>query len=210
MVLKIHGHPQSTCTRRVIAVAKEKNIEYEIHTVDWINREYKTAGYMEKQPFGQMPYIDDDGLIFFESRAICRYIATKFASQGTPLLPDPSDLTAVIKFEQATSIEAFNFEPFVAEIASEKIFKVIRGLKPDEERVALATETLKGKLEGYESILSKQAYLAGDEITLADIFHLPYGSMLPRAGVDLLENGTYPNVTRWWKELAARPAWQGV
>lgn len=31
-------------------------------------------------------------------------------------------------------------------------------------------EELGAKLDGYERILSKQAYLAGDEITLADLF----------------------------------------
>lgn len=34
------------------------------------------------------------------------------------------------------------------------------------------------------------------EITLADLFHLPYGALLPAQGIDVLESGKYPNVTR--------------
>lgn len=34
---------------------------------------------------------------------------------------------------------------------------------------------LNQRLEGYERLLSRQAYLAGDQITLADLFHMPNG-----------------------------------
>jgi glutathione S-transferase len=32
-------------------------------------------------------------------------------------------------------------------------------------------------LQGYKRILSKQTYLGGDDVTLADLSHLPYGSL---------------------------------
>lgn len=63
---------------------------------------------------------DDNGLILYESRAICRYIAAKYASQGTPLLP--TDPTAFAFFEQAASIETSNYEPFVSGLAWELKF----------------------------------------------------------------------------------------
>ena len=34
---------------------------------------------------------------------------------------------------------------------------------------------LNQRLEGYERLLSRQAYLAGDQLTLADLFHMPDG-----------------------------------
>jgi hypothetical protein len=52
-------------------------------------------------------------------------------------------------------------------------------------------------LAAYEVLLSKTKYLAGDSLTLADLFHLPYGTMLGSAGVDFLTDGTFPNVSRW-------------
>jgi glutathione S-transferase len=42
----------------------------------------------------------------------------------------------------------------------------------DEAKVAQLTKTLAGRLEAYDVILSKHKYLAGDSITLADLFHL--------------------------------------
>ena len=123
MVLKLYGFPMSTCTRRVAVVLKEKNVPYELIVVDLSKGAQKAPEYMEKQPFGQVPYIDDDGFILFESRAICRYIATKYAAQGEPILPPASDFKATALFEQAASIEAFSFDVFASGIAAEKVFK---------------------------------------------------------------------------------------
>lgn len=46
----------------------------------------------------------------------------------------------------------------------------------DPKVVETNKNLLADKLEGYERILSKHAYLAGDKLTLADLFHLPYGT----------------------------------
>ena len=55
---------------------------------------------------------------------------------------------------------------------------------------------LSANLDIYEQILSKQRYLAGDELTLVDLLHLPYGSRLYTAGHgDLIDKR--PNVKRY-------------
>lgn len=123
MAIKLYGNPLSTCTRRVSTVLREKNVPYEFHRIDFSKGEHKSPDYLKKQPFGQVPYIDDDGFILYESRAICRYIATKYRDQGTPLIPDPSDLKATALFEQAASIETSNFDPFASGLAWEKFLK---------------------------------------------------------------------------------------
>lgn len=123
MAIKLYGNPLSTCTRRVAAVFKEKNVPYELIVIDFAKGEHKSPAFVAKQPFGQVPYIDDDGFILYESRAIARYIAAKYSDQGTQLLPPASDLKAVALFEQAVSVEGANFDPFASGIAAEKIFK---------------------------------------------------------------------------------------
>ncbi|KAH9925143.1 glutathione transferase [Fomitopsis serialis] len=213
MVLKLYGSPLSTCTRRVAAVLKEKNVPYELIAVDLASGAHKSPEYLAKQPFGQVPYIvEEDGFQLFESRAIGRYIALKYAGQGNKVLPDPADLRAVAKFEQAASIELSNFDPFASQIAFEKVFKKNKGLgEADPARVASLTNQLLAKLDAYEVILSKQKYLAGDEVTIADLFHLTYGSMLSPLGVNALEDATKrPNLARWWKDITSRPSWQAV
>ena len=123
MVLKLYGNPLSTCTKRVATVLKEKNVPFEFIPVDFAKGEHKAPAFLEKQPFGQVPYIDDDGFILYESRAIGRYIALKYKGQGTPLIPDPSDVRATAKFEEAASVEQSNFDIFASGLAAEKVFK---------------------------------------------------------------------------------------
>ncbi|KAG5634673.1 hypothetical protein H0H81_001136 [Sphagnurus paluster] len=173
MTLKLYG----TRVQRVITVLNEKGVPFELIEVDLMKGEHKAPQFLEKQPFGQVPYIDDDGFILYESRAICRYIATKYADQGTKLIP--TDLKGNALFEQAASIESSNFDPSASAAVFENLFKAYWGGKADPVIFEQYIKKLDGKLDAYDVILSKQKYLAGDNVTLADLFHLPYGTIGP-------------------------------
>lgn len=208
MVLKLYGSGHTTCTRRVGIVLGEKNVPFELIEMDLMKGEQKSPEYLQKQPFGQAPCMDDDGFILYESRAICRYLAAKYADQGASIIPTGLRETAL--FEQAASIELNNFDPYASKAVAEIIIKPYLGLKPDQAVFEELIKQLAAKLDGYEAILSKQKYLAGNDITLADLFHLPYGSALKIAGSDIMTDQSRPNVLRWWGELTTRPSWIAV
>jgi glutathione S-transferase len=207
MVLKVVGMRGSTCTQRVLTTLHEKNVtDFEFVDVNLQAGEHKSEEYMKKQPFGQIPYIEDDGFVVFESRAICRYLAKKFESQGTELVP--ADLKAYGIFEQGAYIETSNFDGPTSGLVFEKFFKSWRGLTTDEERVKTLQEQLAKVLDVYEIILAKQDYIGGNQFTLADIFHLPYGSLAQdKCGFASLFNER-PHVKAWWDRIYSRPSWQ--
>ncbi|PMD18667.1 putative glutathione S-transferase [Hyaloscypha hepaticicola] len=210
MVLKLHGVKGSTCTQRVLTALYEKEVPYELITIDFAKAEHKSEKYLKLQPFGKIPVLEDDGFNLFESRAIAKYIAKKYASQGTPLMPAEGDLKAYGLFEQACSLEEFYFDPAASAIAFEKIFKKWKGLgEPDEAELAKHAAALDKTLAVYEGILSKTKYLAGDELTLADLFHVPYGKMTRDAGY-LSTFEKYPHVAKWFDGLLARESWKKV
>lgn len=93
------------------------------------------------------------------------------------------------------------------------IYTRYRGLTSDPAVFEQSITELRSKLDGYEAILSKQKYLAGDvrrsllqlhfsptppdsqEVTLADLFHLPFASLLPVAGSGIMDEK--PHVARY-------------
>jgi len=79
----------------------------------------------------------------------------------------------------------------------------------DDAAVAKHAAILDETLAIYDGILARQAYLAGDEITLADLSHLPGGTMVRDLGFkDLFDK--YPNVKKWWDGLEARESWKKI
>ena len=76
-MIKVYGHPMSTCSRKVLATLVETNTPYELEVVDFAKGEHKREPHLSRQPFGQVPAIDDAGVELYESRAIARYINDK-------------------------------------------------------------------------------------------------------------------------------------
>ncbi|KAJ7486983.1 glutathione S-transferase [Mycena latifolia] len=202
MVIKLYGNAQAVGGTLAVAMTLvEKQIPFEMVPVDFAARGHKAPEYLALHPFGQVPLIDDDGFILYESRAICRYLAEKHADQGTPLLP--TEIKAKAQFEQAASIEYSNFQPYAWTIYIEGLSKARKGLQKDEAAFDDAVAQLAAKLDVYERILGTQKFLAGDEFTLADLFHVSFGCLLAPAGCDLLTTKG-PNVARWWNDITSR------
>jgi glutathione S-transferase len=62
MVLTLYGRNVAGVVRLVACVLREKKVPYEFINIDFSKNEYKSAEHLEKQPFGQVPYIVCDVL----------------------------------------------------------------------------------------------------------------------------------------------------
>ncbi|KAJ7629666.1 glutathione S-transferase [Mycena polygramma] len=205
-ILKLYGDPQAACTRRAATVLHELQIPFEMIPVDLANGEHKTPAYLEKHPFGKVPYIDDDGFILYETRAIGRYLVAKNPSSGLI----PTEIKANAIFEQAASAELTNFDPHASKLTIElwskkKFSKFYKGAAADPVVVEAQDRELDKVLDAYDRILAKHRYVAGNTLTLADLFHLPLGAFITVGGSDIMTRK--PNVARWYNELVARPSW---
>ncbi|EAU83254.2 glutathione S-transferase [Coprinopsis cinerea okayama7 len=144
----------------------------------------------------------------WRSNPLDKFHTLKMTVLGSTRAEQLHDLKKKALFEQAASIEVNNFNAYASPAVFEKLFKPYLNLTPDPAVYEKLFSQLEAKLDVYEKILSKQRYLAGDELTLADLFHLPYGVLLPQAGCNWTENR--PNVARWFKELTERESWKAV
>ena len=59
MPIIIHGSAISKCTQRITTVAKQLGIPYELKDIGQNWAVTKTPEWLEKQPFGQIPYLED-------------------------------------------------------------------------------------------------------------------------------------------------------
>lgn len=83
--------------------------------------------------------------------------------------------------------------------------------EPDMNRVALSPAALSSKFKVYDTILANSTFLAGEEMTLADLWHGPSLTLLEVIGKGAeLSDGSLPNLARWWAAVTASKGWQHV
>lgn len=196
-MIKLFGHPISTCTRKVLTALAETETPYEMNLVDLGKGEHKQEPHISRQPFGQIPTIDDDGFKLFESRAICRYLSAKANDKLVP-----SDLKQRALMDQWLSIEQSNFSPSAMKFIYHYAFK--------RAQDAAVLETASNMLDTVYSALSKplasNTFLTGDTFSIADIGFMPYIEYMKTSPAHaVLEK--YPNVLAWWGRVSERPSW---
>ncbi|XP_008789932.1 glutathione S-transferase 3 [Phoenix dactylifera] len=207
MGLKVYGLPLSTNTVRVVAALNEKGLEYELVPIDLRTGAHKQPSFLALNPFGQIPVLEDEDIVLFESRAINRYIVSKCKETGPDLLRSGAGAKETAALEVWLEVESQHFGPPIADLVFEILIKPLFGGATDPATVEKHAEKLGKVLDVYEAHLSKNKYLAGGEFTLADLNHMPYTHYLmktPKA--DLVT--ARPHVLAWWQEVSARPAWK--
>ncbi|RDW65076.1 glutathione transferase [Coleophoma cylindrospora] len=209
MAIKLHGDPRATCYQRVAFVLAELGLAYETVTISLARQENKSPEFLKLQPFGKVPALVDDGFVVFESRAICKYLARKYATPGARLVPEDGDFEGLALFEQAASIEQSYFDPPCGAYAYEKIYKKFYGQETDEAAAATRLATLDSVLAVYDGLLAQRQYLAGERLTLADLFHVPYAVVVKAVGAQEVFD-RYPRVRKWLEGLEARESWKNL
>lgn len=129
----------------------------------------------------------------------------------TDLMPPMSETEAWGTFEQASSVEENDFDAAAGALAGELIWGPAFGKQPDAARVDELKKKLQKVLEGYERVLTKHTFVAGPKMTIADLFHLPNGTLaVMKDAAPGLTDGTLPHVMEWWAKLSNLPAWKKI
>ncbi|HEY0251852.1 MAG TPA: glutathione binding-like protein [Kofleriaceae bacterium] len=199
-MLKVFGHPASTCTRKVVFTANETNTPYELVLVDIFKGEHKSPEHVARQPFGQLPALDDDGFKMFESRAMSRYVDEKAGGMLTP-----KDPQARAKMEQWISVETSDFYQLIMTFIYEDVFKRPQG----EEALKTAGEKVEKVVSVIDSSLKESGkdWLAGDQFSIAEVAFAPYLEYAQMTKAKPIFD-KYPHFSAWWKRVSDRPAWQ--
>ncbi len=175
----------------------ETKTPFELVLVDFAKAEHKQPAHLARQPFGQIPALDDDGFKLYESRAIARYIDGK---AGGPLTPKDARDRALM--EQWISIETSNFTSHAMKFIYHSVFR--------REQPAEVLKAAGAALDLTYGVMNQRLatvpFLAGNTFSIADLCFMPYLEYLALspAGEKLSE---HPHVAAWWNKLSARETW---
>ncbi|RXZ45519.1 glutathione S-transferase family protein [Crenobacter cavernae] len=166
-------------------------LPYEAIDVDFAAKEHKSAAFLELNPFGQVPVIDDDGTVVADSNAILVYFATKY-DDGVWL---PRDAARLAEVQRWLSVAAgqIAFGPAAARLVT------VFGAPYRAEELIARSHALFAVMDG---MLGDSRYLAGDAPTLADIACYSYIAHAPEGNVSL---EPYPNLRAWLARIEALP-----
>ena len=178
---------------RVLWALEEMGLPYEIVGMDHPNHDLDTPEFREKNPFGQIPMIVDDGVVVTESGAIVLYLARK---SGKLMPRDLAGEAQVLRWSLAAlnTIEVPLLTSWFVDMNDGK------GTKPSD---ALKTWA-KMRLEQLDGWLANRKFIATAEFTVADILmtHVISG------GTDQSLLKPHANVLAYQKRCTDRPMWE--
>jgi GSH-dependent disulfide-bond oxidoreductase len=186
---------------KVPIALEEAGLAYELHCVNVRAGEQKAPEFLALNPNAKVPVlVDADGpdgarLVLTESAAILVYIAEKTGK----LMPQSGAGRARV-FEQlffhASALSpSFGQAGYFQKFAPEPLPHAIDRFLGEAKRL----------VDLLDAHLADRSYVAGDELSIADIVH--YGWLWRRAFVGIDFDGR-PHLARWFDALAARTAFQ--
>ena len=95
MTIKLHYHPLSTYSRRVLIGFAEKQIPHELVVVDMAARRHREQPYLTLNPDGRAPSLEEDGFVLFEKRSPFTTAADRSRGRTRTSSSDSLPLSAV-------------------------------------------------------------------------------------------------------------------
>ena len=186
-----HGNTRDL---RVLWALEEIGLPYNIVGLDHPAHDLDAPAYRAKNPFGQIPVIDDDGVVVTESGAILLYLARK---TGKLMPRDLAGEAQVLRWSVAAlnSIEMPILARWFVNLTGGK------GTKPSEALQGWAMMRLE-QLDGW---LADREFIATDAFTVADILMT---HVLDAGSTDKALLKPYENVRAYLERCTSRPAWK--
>jgi len=182
--VKIHGFPQSTYVRTACMACCEKGVAYEV-----VPLAFREPAHAALHPFLRMPAMEYGTVTLFETLAIAGYIDEAF--EGRSLQPnEPADHARMRQWISA-GID-YLYDDLVG-----------AGFSGDDVTDD-ALETAAKDLTILDGALSGSPYLAGQTMSLADLFMAPmiaYGCTSGKAAAMV---DARPNLAKWRDRMFAR------
>ncbi len=189
--IRLYRHALSGHCHRVELLLALLHLPYELVDINLQQGEHKTPAFLQLNPFGLLPVIDDNGTVVADSAAIMVYLARQYG--GEHYLPESPQATAAVQRWLAVAAGPLASGPAAARLAT--LFN-----KPVEIQQVL--QTAHDLLQVMEHWLSTHTFLAAEHETLADLAFYAYIAHAPEGNVSL---AAYPHVQQWLDRIEQLP-----
>ncbi|WP_426215084.1 glutathione S-transferase family protein [Pseudomonas sp. DWRC2-2] len=196
-MIKLYGFPLSGHSHRVELMLSLLDLPTDYVLVDLKQAAHKTPEFIAAiNPFGQVPAIDDNGVVLADSNAILIYLANTYG-KGQWLPIDPVGQARVQRW-LSTAAGQLHAGPASARLAT------VFGAEVDTVNAITRSHAL---LKLVEAQLSQSRFLAGEQPTIADVAFYTYTAHAPEGNVSLAD---YPHVRAWLASIEALPGFVGM
>jgi glutathione S-transferase len=192
--MKLYYHPISGHAHRAHLFLSLLGLDFELVEVDLLKAEQKTEAFLKLNPFGQVPVLEDDGVVIADSNAILVYLAKRYGNDSW-LPQDPVGAATVQRWLSVAAGEIAS-GPATARIIN--LFK-----KPVDPADAIARAHR--ILALVEDTLNGKEWIAAAWPTITDIALYSYIARAPEGNVDL---SGYAHVKAWLARVEALPRFQ--
>ncbi len=192
-MLKVYGANLSAPANKVRMAANILGIEYEYIRVNIRGGEHRTQQFLQMHPAGKIPVINDNGFILFESDAIIKYLAVKEKSDLYP-----QGLKGRAQIDQWMDFVSIHVGGAMGRVLFNRVFASFAKVPGDERSLKDGIKFLERFLPVIDQQLAKDAYLAGWQLSLADIALLATIDPAEVAEIDL---APFNHLVKWREAL---------
>jgi glutathione S-transferase len=195
-MIKLYDFKSSPNCQRVKVVLAEKNLPYDIISIDLRKGEQKKPEYLKLNPYGKVPVLMDDSTVLYESCIINEYLNEKYPTP--PLMPADFGKRAQVRILIDYGMAHLDgpYQKLRMELMKERTAQ-------DPLVVDAAKSDLRNLLQHLENEIGDRPYLCGD-------FSLVDAALIPRfirlEGFGVLPDSSLPRLGKYLQRMKERPS----
>lgn len=205
--MRLYHHPVCPFSRRVRLLCAEKQVQLELREERVWERRLE---FLLLNPAGALPILQAKELVLVGAYAVAEWLEERFPEPC--LLPGDAAQRA-----EARRLVAWFDEKFHAEVGlllpHEKLVRRFMaraegGGAPRAEHLRAGLENLHAHMEYIGALLARRAFLAGEQLSLADFAAAAHLSGADYTGDIAWEH--YPQARQWYMSLKSRPSFRAL
>jgi glutathione S-transferase len=205
--MKLYYHPVSNTSRPILLFAADHDLELQLQVVDLFTGEHTQDKYAAVNPSRMVPALEDGDFRLTESSAILKYLADKIGSAAYP-----KELKQRARVNER--MDWFNtqfYRDWGYGLIYPQLFPNLK--RPNDEQQKGVVAWGKEKSKVWLKILDqnligpRNAYVCGDQVTLADYLGAAYVTAGEAVRCQFTD---YPNVSRWLANMKKGKNWEKV